>query len=42
MSCCGNKKDVNKNANVSTVKQDNRQHNEVRAAKVYGTNDTVQ
>jgi hypothetical protein len=42
MSCCGNKKDVNKNANTSVVKQDNRSHNQVRAAKVFGTDDSVQ
>lgn len=45
MSCCGSKKDVQKNATTaktSAVKQDNRQHNQVRAAKVFGANDTVQ
>jgi len=41
MSCCGNKKDVNKNTTTSAVKQDNRHHNQVRATKVYGTDDTV-
>lgn len=45
MSCFGSKKDVQKNATTaktSAVKQDNRQHNQVRAAKVFGANDTVQ
>ncbi len=43
MSCCGSKKDVNKNAATSAVRPvDTRHHKEVRASKVFGTDDTVQ
>lgn len=43
MSCCGNKKDVNRNTTSrSGIRSDNRHHREVRASKVYGVDDTVQ
>lgn len=42
MLCCGNKNDVNRNNLPADTNRSNVRHNQVRAAKVFGADDTVQ
>ncbi len=42
MSCCGNKKDVNRAPTSNSGVRNDARHGVVRASKVYGTDDTVQ